>query len=112
MSDQENLLQVFASEVISEEKVWGLKGQEGWALCESIEFEETDVMLFFSSEASAAKLCKDEWQTYQPESLMLDEFLQDWLPGMHEDNAMVGLQWDMDMEGPEFEPADVATALS
>lgn len=111
MSHQE-ILESFTADVISTDKVWGLKGEDGWAVCESIEFEETDVLLFFATEEAAAKLCVDEWQAYEPASLTLDEFLQDWLPGMHEDNAMVGIQWDADLDGPELEPADVDSAFA
>jgi hypothetical protein len=38
--------------------------------------------------------------------------MAEWLPGIHEDNAMVGPNWDLEMSGLELEPADLAQALS
>lgn len=112
MSENKTLLQDFAASTQQNNQVWGLRGEDGWAVCDSIEFEETDVLPFFSTEAAALKLCVDEWQAYTPASFSLEEFLEDWLPGMHEDHVMVGIQWDNDQEDAEFEPADVAEAFT
>lgn len=101
----------FAALVSASTEVWGLKAGDGWALCSSIEFEETDVMPFFSSVDKARLLCTGSWSDYKPEAIALDAFLMDWLPGMHEDSAMVGLNWNADMEGAEVEPAELATAI-
>ncbi len=102
----------FSNLISSSLEVWGLKGEEGWAICPSIEFEETDVLPFFSSEKLAQVLCNGEWASYKPETIPLESFLEDWLPGMHEDNAMVGVNWNSDMEGPELEPSDIAACIS
>lgn len=40
-------------------------------------------------------------------ALSLDEFLEDWLPGMHEDVYLVGVNWNQDLEGLEIEPLDL-----
>jgi hypothetical protein len=37
----------------------------------------------------------------------LEEFLDDWLPGMHNDVLMVGVNWNADLEGQEMEPLDL-----
>lgn len=111
MSEHDEQLRNFASMILDSGIVWGLKGQEGWAVCDSIEFEDTEVLPFFASKDEAVRLCIDEWSSYEPQSMPIEEFLEDWLPGMHEDNAMVGLQWNSEMEGPEVEPADIARSL-
>ena len=112
MSEETTQIQDFIQPVLENSQVWGLKGEDGWCICDSIEFEETDVMPFFTSKAEAAKLCNAEWQAYTPESINLEEFIEDWLPGMHEDNVMVGIQWNADLEGPELEPAEIAALFS
>lgn len=109
--EEQEALSVFAIEASSNDRVWGLKSEQGWALCPSTEFEETDVLPFFSTAESANLLCTGEWNIYKPEAVPLSAFLEDWLPGMHEDNAMVGLNWNADMEGVEIEPADLAAAI-
>jgi hypothetical protein len=111
MDNISKVLEAFASSALLSGHVWGLKGREGWAICDSVEFEDTDVLPFFSTQEAAALLCVDEWQAYTPSSFPLEEFLEDWLPGMHEDNVMVGLQWDKTLDGPEFEPVDVAAVF-
>ena len=95
-------------------EVWGLNsGQDGgWAICPSAEYEDTDVLPFWSSAELAQKLCTDEWKIYQPASIPLEEFVNDWLPGMHEDDALVGPDWTPELDGLELEPADVAAELA
>lgn len=39
--------------------------------------------------------------------ISLEEFLDDWLPGMHEDVILVGVNWNGEMEGAEVEPLDL-----
>ena len=103
----------FADEVLSSGQVWGLKEKsgDGWAVCDSIEFEATEVFPFWSSEAAAARHCNDEWKIYTPQAISLDDFLAEWLPGIHEDDSLVGTNWDEELTGEEFEPADVAARL-
>lgn len=103
--------ELFVERVSASGKVWGLKAEDGWAVCPSIEFEETDVFPFWSDEADAAIHCVDEWKIYSPASIDLADFLTDWLPGMHEDSAMAGPNWDAEMSGLEIEPKDLAERL-
>jgi hypothetical protein len=109
--DPESNYDLFVSQVLESGQVWGLKNDDGWALCDSVEFEETDVFPFWSSEKHAAGHCEGEWKIYDAATLSLDEFLEDWLPGMHEDGAMVGPNWDGELNGLEVEPRDLAERL-
>lgn len=92
-------------------KIWGLKNADGWAICDSIEFEDTAVFPFWSTEEEARSHCSGDWKAYETEFIAMEDFLADWLPGMHEDHAMVGPNWNEDMEGLELEPADLAVLL-
>ncbi|PCJ43577.1 MAG: hypothetical protein COA71_01515 [SAR86 cluster bacterium] len=109
--EEQEALAAFAANISSGAEVWGLKAEQGWALCPSIEFEETEVLPFFSNKEDATLLCSGDWEAYQPEAIPLESFLEDWLPGMHEDSAMIGLNWNADLEGIEVEPADLAAAI-
>lgn len=91
--------------------VWGLKSDEGWAVCESGEYEGTDVYPFWSEEAEARLHCSDEWAGYTPTSLDLDLFIDTWLAGMSEDGVLVGTNWDAELSGLEIEPDELANAL-
>ncbi|PID49943.1 MAG: hypothetical protein CR991_04175 [Proteobacteria bacterium] len=104
----------FVAEVKRSGKVWGLTtkdGEDNWAVCPSAMYEETDVMPLFSSREKAQQHCIDEWEIYQPQAVVLEEFVNDWLPGLHEDEALIGPDWDMDLAGLEIEPMDVAEDL-
>ncbi|MDO8909271.1 MAG: DUF2750 domain-containing protein [Pseudohongiella sp.] len=104
--------ELFLTQVQQTGLVWGLYGEDGWAICPSVEFEDTEVFPFWSDERYAAALCTEEWEAYAPKSISIDDFMTEWLPGIHEDNAMVGPNWDTEMSGLEVEPADLAAELS
>ena len=87
--------------------VWGLQGEDGWALCASEDYDDMDVMPLWSQEAFAQFHCRDEWAAYTPVAIELEEFLEDWLPGMHDDVLLVGVNWNDELEGEEMEPLDL-----
>lgn len=97
----------FIVEAIASSCIWGLQGPEGWALCASEKYDGSDVMPLWSSESFARVHCVDDWQNYQPIAIELEEFLEDWLPGMHEDVLLVGVNWNSELEGDEMEPIDL-----
>ena len=91
--------------------MWGLRSEDGWAYCESSEYEETDVLVFWSDRQAAQKHSQGEWADHHPEAIALEEFVQNWLPGMDEDGALVGPDWDLNLSGQEVEPGDLADAF-
>jgi len=101
----------FISRVRETQRVWGLKSDEGWAVCESNEYEDTDVYPFWSEESAAAAHCTDDWTGFVPTSLALDLFIDTWLAGMSEDGVLVGTNWDAELMGLEIEPTDLAQEL-
>jgi hypothetical protein len=91
--------------------VWGLQCDDGWAICESNEYEDTEVYPFWTEESAAAAHCTDDWAGFKPTSLALDLFIDTWLAGMSEDGVLVGTNWDADLMGLEVEPSDLAEEL-
>jgi hypothetical protein len=88
--------------------VWGLCDSEGnWAMVASDIDAEVGVIPFWSAQQLASQLCNDEWSVYKPVAIAMEEFLDDWLTGMHEDVHRAGINWDEDLEGPEMEPLDL-----
>lgn len=87
--------------------VWGLEGADGWALSASEAHDDVDVMPFWSQESFAQAHCQDDWKDYKAVAIDLVEFLEDWLPGMHEDVLLVGINWNAELEGEELEPLDL-----
>ena len=101
----------FVREARASGLVWGLQSDNGWAVCESNEYEDTDVYPFWSTEAAARVHSSDDWAAYKPASLHLDLFIDTWLAGMDEDGVMVGTNWDAELMGLEVEPSDLADEL-
>lgn len=103
----------FIKEVSKTETVWGLKlkNEDGWAVALSNEYEDAEVMLFWS-EKRLAKLCiVEEWMEYEVNSITLENFMNNWLIGLDEDDLLVGLNWDFNLIGLEVEPIDLLNDL-
>ncbi|MET1255576.1 DUF2750 domain-containing protein [Aliikangiella maris] len=94
----------FIEEIQMTEIVWGLQNADGWAVCESNDFDGQETIPFWSSEKRAKLLCVEEWQDYQPAPIAFDDFIDAWLHGMHEDGVLAGINWNSELVGPEIEP--------
>lgn len=101
----------FVESIKSTGEVWGLNAGEGCIVVDSVEFEDTEVMPFWPDEDSAKAVATEDWSEFTPELIPLEEFLENWLPGLHEDGLLVGANWDEDMVGLEVEPADLSRRL-
>jgi len=101
----------FIEQTVKTGQVWGLKSKEGWATSTSIEYDDTGVLPFWSSEEYASVCAKEDWADYQPDEFSLSEFLEHWCIGMDNDNALTGTNWDSDLFGHEVEPLELAMEL-
>lgn len=101
----------FLHKIIAQGQIWGLSSEEGWATSVSNEYEETEVLPFWTSEENAKQLAQDEWARFTPKSITISEFLENWLIGMHNDEILVGLEWNEDLQGHEFEPMELALEI-
>ena len=104
---QENLDRLVV-ECLENGCIWGLQDQEGnWSLASSMDNDSIDVIPFWSDQRMAQALCTGDWEVYKPVAIEMEEFLDDWLPGMHSDVLMTGINWNEDLEGQEMEPLDL-----
>jgi hypothetical protein len=104
---QENLDRLVV-ECLEHGCIWGLQDQEGnWSLVSSMDNDSIDVIPFWSDQRMAQALCTGDWEVYKPVAIEMEEFLDDWLPGMHSDVLMTGINWNEDLEGQEMEPLDL-----
>ncbi len=87
--------------------VWGLQSNQGWAQCDSEKYKDTLVIPFWSQPEYVEPHRQDEWSEYDIVAISLEEFLDDWLTGMHEDVLLVGINWDDDLNGDDYEPLDI-----
>lgn len=76
MSTSESNLSAFSQAVIAAGELWVLSADDEFVVVDSIEFEATDVMPLFSKQANAQALCIEDWASYQPVAVKLEEFLK------------------------------------
>lgn len=103
----------FIRQVLETEEVYGLCAPGGeWAVSSSQDDEEQGVLVVWSDEASAARHQKGEWKDHRPTAISLEEFVDFWLNGMHEDGVLVGPNWDDQLRGLECPAHEVAERLT
>lgn len=101
-------LELFVEECTKTKLVWGLKNEDGWLAVDSTEFEESEVMPFWSNREDAAAHNVEEWSDFEVLEIPLDIFVEDWLITLSEDGVLVGTNWNAQLEGKEVEPQDLA----
>ncbi|QZA82274.1 DUF2750 domain-containing protein [Deefgea piscis] len=103
VSDLHDNYERFIKKVRESKIVWGLKSENGWANCDSNEFD-CQVLLFWSEQAYAKRHAKAEWANYQPAEIELKSFIDNWLNGMHKDGLLAGVNFNADLAGLEVAP--------
>ena len=101
----------FLKRVSESKTVWGLESVDGWCVSGSNEYEDTVVMLFWSDEAYARQCAVEEWSHYKPTSISLKEYMNGWLPGLNQDELLVGVNWNAKLIGLEVEPSELFKEL-
>lgn len=105
--DLDEIYDQFVEDAIATGCVWALEGEDGFAIVPSSSNEDIDVMPLWSQPEFAKEACQEEWAQYKPVPISVEELLDEWLPGMHEDVVMVGIDWDENLDGEEVEPLDL-----
>jgi hypothetical protein len=65
-------------------------------------------MPFWSDKQDALAHNVDEWSDFVVEEIPLDVFIEEWMLTLAEDGVLVGINWNENLEGAEFEPSDLA----
>lgn len=105
-------LSAFAAHVARGGAVYALiDADDEVAEIESPDYDRPTVV-FWSSQDQAWACAKGAFEDCDLEEISPEELLEDWLPGMDEDGALAGLDWDpKTMWGAEVEPADLKAAV-
>ncbi|ABM00236.1 DUF2750 domain-containing protein [Shewanella amazonensis] len=114
MTDMNPKLSSFIDNIKESQLLWGLMDAdgEGWVVCDSSEYEDTDVMPLWSSEANAQKHCCDEWADYKATAISLVEFLEYWVEDLNHDGVLIGVDWEANEDCMEVDPIDLAQDLA
>lgn len=95
--------QRFIDQVKADNVMWGLRFGDEWVVCDSTEFEDTEVMPVWSTKAEAQAQCVDEWAQYEPFEITLAEFLEVWVEDLSEDGVRIGPNWNEELDGIELD---------
>lgn len=101
----------FCARAAASGEVWVLTEGDECAVVESNDFEESEVMPFWSDRAPAVSAATGDWSRYTPQAIPLEDFLGTWLPSMDEDGMLVGPDWSDELEGDEIEPEELFRRL-
>jgi hypothetical protein len=83
----------FIKKVVDWEEVWGLYNN-GWVMTKD---DDGNLMIPFWPKKEFAEYCAiGEWEGYVANRIDLEEFMQDWLPGMKKDGYKPSIFWNND----------------
>lgn len=78
----------FIKKVADYEEVWGLYS-DGWATTTD---NNGSILIPFWPKKEFAEYCKkDIWENYYPEKIELNDFLNEWIPGMKKDSYKLSI---------------------
>ncbi len=107
ISSLENQYKVFINDVITAKQVWALVKMDEIALLDSQLYDDAMATPFFSNEAAALALRKDEWADFDVVAINLKDFLEKWLTGLYNQDIMVAAIWSVSATGREFEALEL-----
>ncbi|XPF94215.1 DUF2750 domain-containing protein [Colwellia sp. RE-S-Sl-9] len=114
MTDQQNIIKTFMTDVKVSQTLWALKEpeSENYVVLDSVNFENTEVMPLWSSAELAQNHCFEEWEDYQPTEISVAEWMEFWIEDLNEDNIIIGLNWPEEGDCVEVELAEFTQLLS
>lgn len=70
----------FIKKIVDFEEVWSLRNEKGWVMSE--DDYRVPRLHFWPTEDYAAYCAIDQWEKTVPEMIDLDDFIEEWSPGM------------------------------
>lgn len=99
----ESNFQRFVKRIIENETIYYLSNENGVAESVSNDDEETDVLMFWSDRAYAARANDIFEEDFNETEMELFNFLYQWLPGMSGDGVLAGPNWNGELIGREID---------
>ena len=111
--EHSEVFKTFLAQVKPNQIIWALqdKESEDWVVLDSFNFEDTDVMPLWSSEALAKEHCCDEWESYSPAEITIADWLEFWLEDLSSDGVILGVNWPTDGDCLELEQDEFTQGL-
>ncbi|NMP15063.1 DUF2750 domain-containing protein [Thalassotalea sp. Y01] len=109
MTEQD--LDTYLDTINEEQRLYALTTSEGdWVVCDSDQ-DFNDVMPLWADAEQAKSFCVEQWQDYQVGEISLEQFLEEWVGDLNEDNVGIGINWRLDQVGLELNAIDFAKLL-
>ena len=107
-------LKSFLQQVKDTQELWALqdKNSEDWVVLDSVNFENTEVMPLWSTEALAKSHCVEEWADYVPAAISVADWMEFWVEDLLEDGVIIGLNWQENDDCFELELAEFTQSLA
>lgn len=77
------------------EEIWTLKGESGWVTSES---EGRKCLVVWPNLAYAELFIKGDWENAKPELIELNNFIENWVPGMVQDGICLGVFPNLELD--------------
>lgn len=109
---QQEKHEAFIKKICETELVFGLENKVGFATLDSANYEDENgkpmpVMCFWSEENKAQSCAKDKWKSYQPSSIKLASFIEEWCVGIYNEGLLVGTDFDENKIGNELDALEL-----
>ncbi|GLS90159.1 hypothetical protein GCM10007916_12260 [Psychromonas marina] len=107
-------LSAFSNDVKPTQTLWALQDakSEDWVVLDSLQFEETEVMPLWSTQALAQVHCVEEWKDYVATAITLADWFEFWVDDLLEDNVVIGLNWGDEGNDLEVDLAELTQVLT
>ena len=90
-TDIQKRYQYFIKKVADFGEIWSLKDQDGWV---TLGVEEDEFFPVWPQKEFAEICIGEEWDDCYAESIDLEDFLDDWITGLKEDNIRITVMWN------------------
>jgi len=103
----------FEQDIKETQLLWALqdKASGDWVVMDSLNYEESEVMPLWSTQALAQEHCVEEWADYVPASIALADWFEFWLEDLVEDDVIVGINWVGDEDDIELGLSEFTEAM-
>ena len=116
--DIKNKHKRFLKEVCESKEVWTLGNDSGYVSSESNHYDDEDenpllLQVFWSTPKDARVCSRNTWKAegFELKNIPLSDFIEFWCVGMHNDDIIVGTNFDHQLFGYEITPLDLAIEL-
>ena len=106
--DADDRYDYFVERIVESEEIWGLSSGEGFVMFTA---DGDECLPVWPHPDFAAKLAVGDWADCVPQSILLKDWLEDWIPGMVEDGVSLAIFTDENEEGVVVSPADIEASI-